>query len=104
MSERKQRATSGSASKADQPVDETPQDQRNERLDEDTACCLAEVESEKDKATREFDEIKAKFERVEISYAQTSDELRVWQAEYAHLGLRFGEDCCGSGFYRYESE
>ena len=64
------------------------EDLRNEELDEDVACCLAEIddllteeESERDRAIREFDGLDEKG-------------MRVWNAKYAHLGLRVGESCC----------
>lgn len=74
------------------------QDLRDEQLDEDVACCLAEIdevlkeeESERDKAIREFREL-----------ANANDyhkAERVWQAQYAHLGLRIAQGCCTTALY-----
>ncbi len=75
---------------ADEP-EARPEDQRNAELDGEVACCLAEIdellaetESERDRAVREF--------------GQLDDEdlrgVRVWNARYAHLGLSIGRACC----------
>ena len=71
-------------------------DLRNEELDEDTACCLAEIdkvlaetqESERDAAIREF---RALNDDGEVGRARRE---RLWRAQYAHLGLRIVDSCC----------
>jgi hypothetical protein len=68
------------------------QDLRDEQLDEDVACCLAEIdkvleeESERDRAVREFREL--------VNADDYHQAERVWQAQYAHLGLRIASGCC----------
>jgi hypothetical protein len=78
------------------------EDLRNDELDEDVACCLADIdellaetESERDRAVREFEDLRAQ---------RNLKGLRVWQAQYAHLGLSFGTSCCGSRIYMYEKD
>ena len=86
-----------------EPVqDAAPADQRNEELDADVACCLAEIdavleeaESERDRALREFSELKARDGAEDVEA-----ELRVWQAKYAHLQLKVSRSCCG--LYAYD--
>ena len=83
--------------RADDAQDEQVQDDlRDEELTEEVACCLAEIdkmlsetETERERAIREF---------AEFGRDTTNRELRVWQAKYAHLGLRFGRDCCGNPY------
>jgi hypothetical protein len=65
-------------------------------LDEDVSCCLAEidevlaeVETERERAEREFTEIQAEWE-----YLDKRGALAVWQARYAHLGLSVDYNCC----------
>jgi hypothetical protein len=85
----------------DKQEQEKPADLRNDELDEDVACCLAEIDEvldaekqERDQAEREFDE----FDR------DTSEKaLRTWQAKYAHLGLSYGY-CCGMRYLIDNSE
>lgn len=73
------------------------QDLRDEQLDEDVACCLAEIdklldeESERDRAVREFRELENADD-----YHQAE---RVWRAQYAHLGLRIASGCCTVALY-----
>lgn len=88
---------------------DAPRDQRNEQLDEDVACCLADIdevlaeaetETERDRALREFSEIR----RSDGSEEDEERKLAVWQATYAHLGLRVGRSCCGEPFVFDEHE
>ena len=72
------------------------QDLRNGELSEDVACCLAEIDellnteqAEREQAVREFEAL-GKF--------STNREMNIWQAKYAHLGLRYGRSCCGEPF------
>lgn len=90
------------------PVETEAADLRDPQLDEDVACCLAEIDevlaeakSEKDIAREEFDAITEQYVNTDISPATRDDKLRVWSAKYAHLGLAVGQSCCGEP-YMYE--
>lgn len=73
------------------------QDLRDGQLEEDVACCLAEIdkvleeESERDRAIREFREL--------VNADDYYRAERVWQAQYAHLGLRIAQGCCTTALY-----
>lgn len=95
------------AARQDRPHDESsqqapPADQRNEKLDKEVACCLAEIdqlleeaESERDAAIREFRELPGAD-----NYGQAE---RLWRAKYAHLGLRIASGCCTVALYDQEA-
>jgi uridylate kinase len=77
--------------------DETAADLRNGELDEDVACCLAEIDevldaerTERDQAAKEFDQLS----NESLSERALKKKLNLWQAKYAHLGLSYGW-CCG---------
>jgi hypothetical protein len=73
-----------------------PADQRNEQLDEDVACCLAEIDELLDTEAAEREQARREFHRFNRG---TSDRvLDIWQARYAHLGLKYGRSCCGTPF------
>jgi len=78
-----------------QQQEATAPDLRDGQLDEDVACCLAEIdkildgESERDRAVREFRELRGTSDWDDLARAE-----RVWQAQYAHLGLRITSGCC----------
>lgn len=81
------------------------QDLRDGQLDEDVACCLAEIdkildeeESERDRAVREFRELRGISDWDDFTRAE-----RVWQAQYAHLGLRIASGCCTVELYDEET-
>lgn len=88
------------ARKQDTTEDEaevTPAAQDAATLDEDVACCLAdidavlgEVETEKDRAIREFKVLK----ELEDAGEDYETGLRVWKAQYAHLNLEVYDHCC----------
>jgi Pup-like protein len=80
-------------------------DLRDEQLDEDVACCLAEIDevlastqSERDTAKTEFQEIADRYNELEAGYKSTEAALIVWQAKYAHLGLGYDWYCCGGPY------
>jgi len=71
-------------------------DLRNDELSADVECCLAEIDEALQAGTDERAEAKLEFERISTACDwQDCEELRVWQARYAHLGLRYGISCCG---------
>jgi hypothetical protein len=100
MSRQVQRQPASSREQATGSEQEAPADLRNDELDADVACCLAEIddaldeasESEEDRARREFSDILAR----NLGHEDLDQELRVWQAQYAHLGLYYGFSCCGA--------
>lgn len=102
-----QRITSRQGARRTEPgQDAAPKDQRNDELDADVACCLAEIdsaleqaESERDRALREFRELRARDEGDEY----VGEELCVWEARYAHLQLTIGYSCC-LGLYVYDKD
>lgn len=92
-------------------------DLRDEQLDDDVSCCLAEIdevlaeeESEHETAKREFDALSKRWgnrwdlyessmteDRLQAfnkNADELKDEFRLWQAQYAHLGLTV-RWCCG---------
>lgn len=100
MTEHIRPARQGRPQDEDQPQQQQqqPANQRNEQLDEDVACCLAEIdellakeESERDRAIREFRALK--------NADDWSKAKRIWQAQYAHLGLRIYSGCCTVALY-----
>lgn len=81
----------------DEQIEEQPERQDQEQLDDDVACCLADIdetlaghETEEQRALREYHELR------ESGVEEHDDKLRVWQAQYAHLGFRREASCCGS--------
>lgn len=71
--------------------------ERKAAIDEEVACCLAEIdkmldeaETERERALREFRELKAE--------GWDWAALNVWKATYAHLGLKVGASCCGGPY------
>jgi hypothetical protein len=77
--------------------DEIAADLRNGQLDEDVACCLAEIDevldaerAERDQAEREFNQLS----NEPLSERALKKKLNLWQAKYAHLNLSYGW-CCG---------
>src|ERR1700680_2984420 len=78
-------------------------DLRDDQLDEDVDCCLAgiddlleEQEKQQETACREFRLIKRRWDTADNQdpawnelFRETEDELRIWQAKYAHLGLGY---------------
>ena len=86
--QRRQQRTTEEPQEGSEPAS----DLRNQELDDVVACCLAEIDelleaeqAERDQAQREFDAFN--------SYTPKR-VLNLWQAKYAHLGLRYGI-CCG---------
>lgn len=94
---------------ADEEAPETGTAERDETLAEDAACCIAQIEAvlddEQAKAEREFAGLAEKFGGLydrdpedwgtfDADKEACKDEIRVWQAQYAHLGLEVGW-CCG---------
>jgi hypothetical protein len=87
---------------------------RDEQLDADVECCLAEIDEvlteaadEREKATAEFQELKHRWDSLGSVYrskgadaydkleGELQDKFRQWQARYAHLGLSV-RWCCGT--------
>ena len=87
-------------------VTESPQDEaaslKNEELDADVACCLAEIDcclAEVDELLKEEEETereRAIREFRELAGSNDVKALRVWQATYAHLNLHWSRNCCGN--------
>ncbi len=94
----------------DEEAADAPQyDAQAQRASEDAACCLAEIdkvldeeaaheETERERHEREsavamalYEEIRARGYHSDFNGSYEL-ELRLWKAEYAHLGL---VDCCG---------
>jgi hypothetical protein len=74
--------------------DETAADLRNGQLDEDVACCLAEIDEVLDAERAERDQAEKEFAKLLRDNASES-RLNLWQAKYAHLGLSYSW-CCGT--------
>lgn len=96
-------------SRKDEPdtAEQAPADLRDEQLSEEISCCLAEIDEvltetqgEKDRAKEEFEKLRSAYRNGSATEKATEDAMRLWQAQYAHLGLKFGW-CC-SGPYMYE--
>jgi hypothetical protein len=75
------------------PQQDSGRDVRNDELDTDVACCLDAINEVLNAEQAERDQAKAEFERLQMRSAPET-ELNLWQAKYAHLGLRYGW-CCG---------
>jgi Pup-like protein len=98
QAQRKHRKTT--TGDAEEPQRGTAEAQQ-EKLDENVACCLADIdavlegqESEEDRAIREFSELHAQVQgatTVEAALAARR-ALDEWHVRYAHLGLTV---CCG---------
>jgi len=72
-------------------------DLRNDELSADVECCLAEIDEVLVSTADEQAQAKLEFEQVSKDCGwQDCEGLRVWQAKYAHLGLRYGISCCGT--------
>lgn len=76
----------------DQPPEQA--DLRNDDLDQDVACCLAEIDKALDREQAERDQAKREFRAFD--WYTTDGELNRWVAKYAHLGLKYGRSCCFS--------
>lgn len=93
----------------DEEVEAPQYDEQAQRASDDAACCLAEIdkvldaeaaheETERERYQRERDAAMALYDEIRArGYHSDFDgnfalELRLWQAQYAHMGL---VDCCG---------
>ena len=65
-------------------------------LDEDVACCLAEIDEVLDREADEREQARREFDA--FGKDTTNRELNLWQAKWAHLGLKYGRSCCGTPF------
>lgn len=77
--------------------DEEPEGQRqgitkSAGIDEETACCLADIDQVLEEAQQESEEEKALREWNEGVH--TEKFIRVWNATYAHLGFKAHYSCC----------
>jgi len=75
---------------------EPARDVRDAGLEAEVECCLAEIDEALDSEQAERDRAIAEF--GEFSAYTPHSELSKWQARYAHLGLRFGQSCCGDPY------
>lgn len=71
-------------------------------LEEEVACCLAEIDqvlqeadAERKAAEEAFRVLYRKWTGTFISREAMNDKFRIWSAQYAHLGLQVVW-CCGS--------
>jgi len=76
-------------------ADETlvePVRQDTSEIDESTACCLADIDAALEDAGVETEEERALRDWAEWKGSERG--RRMWQAQYAHLGLRINTSCC----------
>ena len=72
-------------------------------LAEEVACCLAEIDkvleetgkTEKERALEEYIAFWNAPHSTQEEAGELRRKIRIWRAQYAHLGLRTVESCCG---------